>query len=113
MLTPLGKGQKELIIGDRKTGKSSFLFTTIKNQILSGSIAIYAVIGKQKSDIKHIQEFIKKENLTDRSVIVATASNDSPGLIYLTPFTAMTIAEYFRDLGDRKSTRLNSSHQII
>ena len=100
MLTPLGKGQKELIIGDRKTGKSSFLFTTIKNQILSGSIAIYAVIGKQKSDIKHIQEFIKKENLTDRSVIVATASNDSPGLIYLTPFTAMTIAEYFRDLGE-------------
>ncbi|HSW88846.1 MAG TPA: hypothetical protein VLG12_06815 [Candidatus Saccharimonadales bacterium] len=100
MLVPLGKGQKELIIGDRKTGKSSFLFTTIKKQILSGAIAIYAVIGKQKTDIKHVQEFLAKEKLLDRTVVVATASNDSPGLIYLTPFAAITIAEYFRDRGE-------------
>lgn len=100
MLVPLGKGQKELIIGDRKTGKSSFLFTTIKKQILSGGIAIYAIIGRQKTDIKHILEFLQKEKLLERTVVVATASNDSPGLIYHTPFSAMTIAEYFRDQGE-------------
>lgn len=100
MLVPLGKGQKELIIGDRKTGKSSFLFTTIKKQILSGGIAIYAIIGRQKTDIKHILEFLQKEKLLERTVVVATASNDSPGLIYHTPFAAMTIAEYFRDQGE-------------
>lgn len=100
MLIPLGKGQKELIIGDRKTGKSSFLFTIMKKQITSGAIAIYAIIGKKKSDIKHLQELLEKEKLTDRAIIVATASNDSPSLIYLTPFTAITIAEYFRDQGE-------------
>lgn len=100
MLVPLGKGQKELLIGDRKTGKSSFLFTTIKKQVSSGAIAIYAVTGKQRTDIKHVQEFLEREKLMERTVIVATASNDSPGLIYLTPFAAMTIAEYFRDQGE-------------
>lgn len=100
MLVPLGKGQKELLIGDRKTGKSSFLFTTIKKQVSSGAIAIYAVIGKQRTDIKHVQEFLERENLMERTVLVSTASNDSPGLIYLTPFAAMTIAEYFRDQGE-------------
>lgn len=100
MLVPLGKGQKELIIGDRKTGKSSFLFSVMKKQITSGSIAIYAMIGKKKSDIKHLQNLLIKEQLADRAIIVATASNDSPSLIYITPFTAMTIAEYFRDQGE-------------
>jgi F-type H+-transporting ATPase subunit alpha len=100
MLTPLGKGQKELIIGDRKTGKSSFLFTTMKKQITSGALAIYATIGKKKSDIKHLQDLLEKEKLASRAIIVATNSSDSPSLIYLTPFTAITIAEYFRDQGE-------------
>jgi len=100
MMVPLGRGQKELIIGDRKTGKSSFLFTTIKTQVLNGSLAIYAAIGKKRSDIKALEEKLAKENLTQNVIIVATSSNDSPSLIYLTPFTAMTIAEYFRDKGE-------------
>lgn len=99
MLVPLGKGQKELVIGDRKTGKSSFLLGTIKNQVKNGSIAIYAAIAKKKSDIKKIQEFFEKEKIADNTVIVATTSYDSPTLIYLTPYSAMTIAEYFRDQG--------------
>lgn len=99
MMVPLGKGQKELILGDRKTGKSSFLFTTIKNQVREGTIAIYAAIGKKKSDVKFLMETLQKENLLENTVIVATGSNDAPSLIYLTPFTAMTIAEYFRDQG--------------
>lgn len=100
MMIPLGKGQKELVIGDRKTGKTSFLFTTLKNQILSGSIAIYAAVGKKNSDIKHVQEILRRQGLLEKTVIVATTSNDSPSQIYITPYTAMTIAEYFRDQGE-------------
>lgn len=99
MMTPLGKGQKELVIGDRKTGKSSFLLASIKNQAKSGTIAIYAAIAKKQSDIKMIQNFFEKEKIIDKTIIVATTSYDTPTLIYLTPYAAMTIAEYFRDQG--------------
>lgn len=100
MMVPLGRGQKELIIGDRKTGKSSFIFATIKNQVAyHNAIAIYAACGKKKSDIRRVEHFFAKEGISDRTVIVAADSDDSPSLIYLTPYAAMTIAEYFRDLG--------------
>jgi F-type H+-transporting ATPase subunit alpha len=98
-MVPLGQGQKELIIGDRKTGKTSFLLATMKNQIKMGTIVIYAAIAKRKSDIKKVKDFLQKENLLKNSIIVGTSSYDSPSLIYLTPFTAMTIAEYFCDSG--------------
>lgn len=99
MLVPLGKGQKELVIGDRKTGKTSFLLTAMKTQAKNGVKIIYAAIGKKKSDIKRIRAFFEQEGLTDSTVIVATSSYDSPSLIYLTPYSAVTIAEYFRDQG--------------
>lgn len=100
MMIPLGKGQKELIMGDRKTGKSSFLLTTIRNQINQGSIAIYCAIGKKKSDIKYLEEIMQTYNLREKFIIIASSSDDSPSLIYLTPFSAMTVAEYFRDQGE-------------
>ncbi len=99
MMIPLGAGQKELIIGDRKTGKSSFLFSVIKNQVKQGTIAIYGAISKQKGDIKKIQDFFASEGLTNNTVIVATEADDSPSLIYLTPYTAMMIGEYFLQKG--------------
>src|SRR3989344_1212556 len=71
MLLPLGDGQKELIIGDRKTGKTSFLLTTVRNQI----------------------------KLIDRMIFIVSGSDDSENLIHLTPYTAMTMAEYFKDQG--------------
>lgn len=98
-MVPLGLGQKELILGDRKTGKTSFLLSTIKNQVIHGSVAIYAGISKRKSDIKKVEDFIKREGLVDSSIIVATTPYDSPSLIYATPFSAITIAEHFRDQG--------------
>lgn len=100
MLVPIGKGQRELVIGDRKTGKTSFLLAAIKSQISAGSLVVYAAIARKKSDIKKLEEFFKKEKLMDKVVLVATSSFDSPSLIYLTPYTAMTIAEYFRDIGE-------------
>ncbi len=99
MLLPLGKGQKQLIIGDRKTGKTSFLLTILKAQAAAGAVVIYAAVGKKQSDIKHILSYIEHEKLQKSTVVVASNSSDSPGLIYLTPFTAMTIAEGFRDEG--------------
>src|SRR5581483_5112938 len=99
LLIPLGIGQRELIIGDRKTGKTSLIMTTLKNQVNEGVIAIYAAIAKKKSDIKKLQEFLVQEKLMSKTIIVATSSYDSPSLIYQTPYAAMAIAEYYRDLG--------------
>lgn len=99
LLLPLGRGQRELIIGDRKTGKTALLMTTIKKQVHEGVVAIYAAIAKKKSDIKKIQEFFVQENIMQNVVVVATSSYDSPSLIYQTPYAAMSIAEYFRDQG--------------
>ncbi len=99
LMIPLGRGQRELIIGDRKTGKTSLLMTTIKTQIYEGNTVIYAAIAKKKSDIKRLQEFFVKEKIMDHVVIVATSSYDSPTLIFQTPYAAMSIAEYFRDQG--------------
>ena len=99
LMIPLGRGQRELIIGDRKTGKTSLLMTTIKNQIIEGNTVIYAAIAKKKSDIKKLQQFFINEKIMDKIVIVATSSYDSPTLIFQTPYAAMAIAEYFRDKG--------------
>ncbi|HVF69184.1 MAG TPA: hypothetical protein VNA13_01320 [Xanthomonadales bacterium] len=100
LLVPLGVGQRELVIGDRKTGKTAVLMTTLKNQVFEGTIAIYAAIAKRKSDIKRLQQFLEQEKIADNVIIVATNSYDSPSLIYQTPYAAMAIAEYFRDLGE-------------
>lgn len=100
MLIPLGKGQRELIIGDRKTGKSSFLLSIIKNQIREGSLVVYAAIAKKKSDIKRLAEYFQSEDLSRSVVIVASDPFESPSLIYLNPYTAMSIAEFFNGLGN-------------
>jgi len=99
LLVPLGRGQRELIIGDRKTGKTSLLMTAIKKQVEEGVVAIYAAIAKKKSDIKKIQRFFEQEKIMDKIIIVATSSYDSPSLIFQTPYAGMAIAEYFRDQG--------------
>lgn len=99
LLMPIGKGQRELVVGDRKTGKTSLLLTTIKKQVNEGALAIYAAIGKKQSEIKRLKEFFAKEKILEKMIIVATSSHDSPSLIFQTPYAAMTIAEYFRDQG--------------
>ena len=99
LMIPLYRGQRELVIGDRKTGKTSFILTAIKNQVHEGIIVIYAAIAKKKSDIKRLQEFFVHEKLMDKIIMVATSSYDSPSLIYETPYAAMAIAEYFKDRG--------------
>lgn len=93
---PLGKGQKELMLGDRKTGKSPCMISIVKH---SQDITIYALIGKNKSDIKNTINQFEKANLQGNIVFVVSYADDPLGVIYYTPYTAMSIAEYFRDQG--------------
>lgn len=99
LITPLGEGQRELIIGDRKTGKSHFLFQLSNNQALKGKIIIYAFIGKKTAEINKAVSFFKKQGIIDNMIIVASPAGSSSAEIFISPFTAMSIAEYFRDLG--------------
>lgn len=99
-LLPLGKGQRELIVGDRKTGKTSALLTIVNTQHELGDIIIYALIGKKKEEIKRIVEYLKENKLDKNTVVVASSSQDSPSLIELTPYSAMTLAEHFREEGN-------------
>jgi F-type H+-transporting ATPase subunit alpha len=99
LAVPLGRGQRQLIIGDRKTGKTTFVLQTMLLQARAGTICIYAGIGKKKADIKRIEEYFAQNNIQKNTIIVATSSHDPASLIYLTPHAAMAIAEYFRDAG--------------
>lgn len=99
LIVPISKGQRELIIGDRKTGKTAFALNVIATQAKEGTICILAHIGKRAADIAATKEFIKEQGISDKVVTVDTRSSDPPGLIFLAPYTALTIAEYFRDQG--------------
>ncbi|MEX0617059.1 MAG: F0F1 ATP synthase subunit alpha [Candidatus Woykebacteria bacterium] len=98
-MIPLGKGQRELILGDQKTGRTTFLLQTIYNQAKKGTICIYVGIGKKKSDIKSIEDYLQKTGILGNCVIVFASSADPASLVYLAPYSAFTLAEYFRDLG--------------
>lgn len=99
LLIPLARGQRELVIGDRKTGKTIFLSQVIASQVMKGSICIYAACGKRSVDIIKMRQFLKDQKVASRSIVVASQASDPPGMIFTTPYTAMTIAEYFRDMG--------------
>ncbi len=98
-MIPIGYGQRELIMGDRKTGKSYLLWHTIANQAKIGSICIYAAVGKKKTEIVRSEELFKNLGIAEQTIIVAANLSDSPGEIFMAPYTAMTIAEFFRDQG--------------
>lgn len=97
LLVPLGDGQKELVIGDRKTGKTSFFFSCIRQN--AHRITIYALIGKNMAEVRYITELYKKNGLDKNVIFIVSSSIDSSGLIYMTPYSAMAIAEFFRDRG--------------
>ena len=99
MLIPLGRGQRELVIGDRKTGKSVVTLSTMVAQARSGGVCVYAAVGRQKTDIKKVEQFVKGGGIEKQTVIVAASSQDCLGEIFMAPFTAMAVCEYFRDMG--------------
>ena len=99
MLIPLGYGQRELVIGDKKTGKSTFILQTISNQVAKGAVCIYVSIGKRQDDVKNSENYLRKTGALKNTIMVVSSSSDPATLIYLSPFTGMALAEYFRDTG--------------
>jgi F-type H+/Na+-transporting ATPase subunit alpha len=100
LVVPLGAGQRQLVIGDRKTGKTQFLRQALITQAQKGVICVYAAIGKRKTEIREMENYFESHGIANHVVLVATESTNPAGLIFLTPYTAMTVAEYFRDQGN-------------
>lgn len=99
LMIPLGMGQRELFLGDRKTGKSYLTREIVVHQAKLGNVCVYALIGKKKSEIKKTVEYFRKTGAISNMVLVISGSHDSVGEIYITPYTAMSIAESFREKG--------------
>jgi len=96
---PLGKGQRELVIGDRKSGKTLFLQQVIVSAARQGMVCIYASIAKRWFDTQKTINYFSKNGVGKNVIVVAAGPADSAGKIFLTPYTAMTYAEFFRDKG--------------
>ncbi len=99
LIVPIAKGQRELVIGDRNTGKTSFLHQVILNQARKGTICIYVGIGKKRISIKRFQEQFVAQGIVNQTIIIAASAAEPAGVVFMAPYTAMTIAEYFRDQG--------------
>jgi len=98
-MIPLGKGQRELIIGDRRTGKTTLTIDTILNQKGKNVLCVYVAIGKRLSAITEMVDILKRYNAMAYSIIVSTSAEDSPAFLYLAPYSGCTIAEFFMNGG--------------
>lgn len=98
---PIGRGQRELIIGDRQTGKTALVIDTMINQAKqkTGVVNIYVAVGQKSSKIARLIERLKKEGVMDQTIVVATSPSDPASLLYMAPYSATAMGEYFRDNG--------------
>lgn len=103
---PIGRGQRELIIGDRQTGKTAVAVDTMVNQARqkTGVINVYVAIGQKLSKIAALKERLQREGVMDQTIIVATGPSDPAALLYLAPYAGSSMGEYFRD---------NKQHALI
>ncbi|RLJ70226.1 ATP synthase F1 subcomplex alpha subunit [Hydrogenivirga caldilitoris] len=98
-MIPIGRGQRELIIGDRATGKTTICIDTILNQKNTDVYCIYVAIGQKRSTTARIIELLEKEGAMEYTTVVVASATDPASLQYLAPFVGCTIGEYFRDNG--------------
>ncbi len=98
-LFPIGRGQRELIVGERATGKTAIAVDTIINQKDSDVICIYVAIGQRATAVRRVIEAVRARGAMERCIFVVAPATAEPGLRWLAPFTGTTIAEYFRDRG--------------
>ncbi len=96
-LIPIGRGQRELIIGDRQTGKTAIAIDTILNQKNSGVYCIYVAIGQKQSSVSFIYDKLHSEGAMEYTAIIAANASDPATLQYFAPYTGATMGEYFRD----------------
>ena len=105
-IVPIGRGQRELIIGDRQTGKTAIAVDTMINQARqkTGVINVYVAIGQKLSKVAALAERLKREGVMDQTIIVATGPSDPAAMLYLAPYSGAAMGEYFRD---------NKKHALI
>lgn len=96
---PIGRGQRELIIGDRQTGKTAIAIDTMINQAKqkTGVVNVYVAIGQKLSKIARLVERLKQEGVMEQTIIVATGPSEAASMLYLAPYSATAMGEYFRD----------------
>ncbi len=94
-MIPIGRGQRELIIGDRQTGKTAIALSAIMNQRDSGVICVYCAIGQKASSVAEVREKIQESGCAGNTVIVASTADDCAAMQYLTPYAGCAIAEHF------------------
>ncbi len=98
-LIPIGRGQRELIIGDRQTGKTAIAIDTILNQKGQDMICVYVSIGQKDSKLRKLQTRLEEGGAMEYTIIVSAGSSESAALSYIAPYTGVSIAEYFMDQG--------------
>ena len=98
-LIPVGRGQRELILGDRQTGKTTVAVDTLINQADKGLIGIYCAIGQRSSSVARVIETLRKHDALSQTVVVVASGEEPPGMQYITPYAATSIGEYFMALG--------------
>ena len=99
-MIPIGRGQRELIIGDRQTGKTAVAVDTIINQKGQNMICVYVAIGQKQSTVASVVDRLQKSGAMEYTIIVAATSSESAPLQYFSPYSGVTMGEYFRDRGD-------------
>jgi len=99
-MIPVGRGQRELIIGDRQTGKTAIALDTIINQKDTGVTCIYVAVGQKASSVATVVRTLKEHGALDHTIIVSASASESAALQYLAPYSGCTMGEYFRDRGE-------------
>ena len=98
-MVPIGRGQRELIIGDRQTGKTALAIDTIINQKGEDVICIYVAIGQKASSIKNVVRALEENGAMEFTIVVAAAASESAAMQYLSPYSGCAMGEFFRDRG--------------
>ncbi len=98
-MTPIGRGQRELIIGDRQTGKTAIAVDAILNQKDSGIICIYVAVGQKKSTVAQVVETLRRHGAMEYTTVVAACASEPAPLQYIAPYAGCAMGEYYRDTG--------------
>src|ERR1700689_5360888 len=98
-MIPIGRGQRELLIGDRQTGKTAIALDTIINNAKNNLVCIYCAIGQKRSSVAQVVQTLEEYGAMDYTVVVAATASEPAPMLYLAPYAACAIGEYFRDNG--------------
>ena len=110
-MVPIGRGQRELIIGDRQTGKTAVAIDTIINQKGTGVNCIYVAIGQKASSVAGVVRKLEEHGAMDHTIVVAATAAESAAMQYIAPYSGCSMGEYFRDSGRRRADHLRRSDQ--